>query len=169
MTDITVNQELIRSMLRESFEELNPEERLNKSVEDFILKQITATPALTIPSKDIVYVHGNIPEDYIELVLTHEFLHVAVQKLMGYNKNRDPKKKPIDHFVDHPIVNGIICRALGIEPMPFYEWLTTHAFDGKGIRVLLRIAWMATKKSYILMTQLSDAMWYGKQALPRKN
>lgn len=161
MTDIIIDQDKAKNLFLEVALEIKSNlSKEQQNAVEMVTKRMLQTPALAVPYKDIVYLHGKIPEDYLEMVLTHEILHITVQKLCGYShENPDTKKKHWDSVVDHPIFNMLLCLSFNVKPLKFVKWLhlaSTNSWTGK---LIFRIIYLATKNTYEYFIDLAKKLW----------
>jgi len=161
MTDIIIDFADLKKVMIEMAYEINPDlAKMENEITQLVLKNISETPAVAIPRRDVIYLHGKIPEDYIEMVITHETLHIVVQKLCGYVPDKpEPFKAHTDAVVDSPVFNMLLCLTFGMKPLKFIKWLhlaTTPSFFG---RLLFRLLYLATKDTYIKFINIVKVMW----------
>jgi len=69
----------------------------------------------------------DVPEEWIEYVLSHEHLHLAINKILSEKEKKAKQGKEAIDFVDFHVA---FVEVLGLSPLKFEKWITRR-YDGR--------------------------------------
>ena len=162
--NLTIDQDNFWRAMIEEAKKIDPqsvkalERKGMETWEKHIKSQFVNTPAVAMPRRNLIYLHGKIPENFIEMVITHETLHIVIQRTCGYAKFRRPS---YDKWIDNPAFNNILCYQFNMKPSKFHSWLFTKLGQTFWARLFWRIMFLLFgRKKFKEQEAKSKKVWF---------
>jgi len=83
------------------------------------------SPALTLPSENVIFLKTSIPPEYVPVAIAHEELHILVYRICTEEKlSLAQAQKASKGLVDNSYTNEWLVETFGIKYKDFMNWLT---------------------------------------------
>jgi len=152
---LSINKKEVILAVQKAVKRMYPELDLNLPpvFMNLLVKDWTRTPGIAVHETNVIYLKGNIPPEYVPLILTHEMLHLLVYDFFKESKGVVKASSLSGKTIDNVLFGRILAEALNISFKELDNWLIDYIVENsmgsklsKTLKEVLEFAKLKAKK-----------------------